>query len=206
MLLLIGTAVVALLLLRFAFDFTAGMPLLLSVPFWGLVVTSVGVAAVNLVSARLRNGEAQMSAATRAALLFAIPAGFLASSFDCTGLAASGCSPLCTFVKLGWIPLLAACCAALFFTGKRWLQTVITVAAFLPLAPHCVCYNVGNAWWIDRLGASPTCYAWGGAASLVALTALRAGGRVWPSLIVCAAIIGGSTAFFISHHYFQFPW
>ena len=77
---------------------------------------------------------------------------------------------------------------------------------FVPLWPHCLCFNVGNGWWIERVGASPTCYAWGFAASLVALGALGAGRREWLSLLVNGAIIGGATAFFVGHHYFHYPW
>jgi hypothetical protein len=76
----------------------------------------------------------------------------------------------------------------------------------VPLAPHCLCFNPGNGWWIERLGASPTCYAWGFVVSLIALSALGAGKRAWPSLLVNGAIIGGATAFFVGHHYFHFPW
>jgi len=86
------------------------------------------------------------------------------------------------------------------------MALIILLMIFVPLAPHCTCFNVGNGWWIERVGASPTCYAWGFTTSLIALGALRAGQRQWLSLLVNAAIIGGATAFFVGHHYFHFPW
>ena len=45
--------------------------------------------------------------------------------------------------------------------------------SFVPLVPHCVCYNVGNAWWIDRLGASPVCYGWGFVVTMLSLSCLQ---------------------------------
>jgi hypothetical protein len=83
----------------------------------------------------------------------------------------------------------------------------ITVMSLVPLYPHCVCYNAANAWWIDRLGASPECYVWGLMASVVAVGGLCAGGkRSLVSAVVSWSIIGGALAFFVGHHYFGFPW
>jgi hypothetical protein len=139
-------------------------------------------------------------------LVALIPLGFLASSLDCTGLSAQGCSPFCTFVKLIWIPLIAAVCVIHFFTrGAAWLTAIIAMS-FVPLAPHCVCYNLGNAWWIDRIGASPLCYVWGFVISIVAVGALRSGAHLYRALTVCLTIIAGASGFFVSHHYFHFPW
>ena len=202
--------VAAFLLGRFAVDFIKEMPALLAAPFVLLVAAALAVAAANIVAIHPRQAEAGGQAATsRAAmalLLLSVPLGFLASSLDCTGLSPQGCTPFCTFIKTAWIPALAVACAAYAKWRLPGLLSLAVLMSFVPLAPHCLCFNVGNGWWIERLGASPTCYAWGFAASLIAFGALAAGRREWLSLAVNAAIIGGATAFFVGHHYFHFPW
>jgi hypothetical protein len=202
--------IAAILLGRFAIDFIKEMPALLAAPFILLVVVTLGVAAMNILAAdrseptaRERTWSARL---TKALLLLSVPLGFLASSLDCTGLSLSGCTPFCTFIKTIWIPALALGCVAFATLRSPGLLALVLLMSFVPLAPHCLCFNVGNGWWIERLGASPTCYAWGFAASLIAVGALRAGKREWLSLIVNGAIIGGAMAFFIGHHYFHFPW
>src|SRR5581483_3063768 len=202
--------IAALLLGRFAIDFVHEMPAWLGVPFVLLVATALGVAAVNLSSVS-REEKAARAAVTsaRAAtglLLLSIPLGFLASSLDCTGLSLAGCTPFCTFIKTVWIPLLAA--ASVAYLQLRWpvLLTLMLAASAVPLVPHCLCFNPGNGWWIERLGASPTCYAWGFVVTLIAIGALSSGRRAWLALLVNGAIIGGATAFFVGHHYFHFPW
>jgi hypothetical protein len=202
--------IAALLLGRFAIDFMKEMPALLAAPFVLLVVVTLGVAAMNILAAdrsepiaRERTWPARLATVL---LLLSVPLGFLASSLDCTGLSLSGCTPFCTFIKTVWIPALALCGVAYATRRSPGLLALVLLMSFVPLAPHCICFNVGNGWWIDRLGASPTCYAWGFAASLIALGALRAGKHEWSSLLVNGAIIGGATAFFVGHHYFHFPW
>lgn len=193
----------ALLLVRFAIDFTAETSLLLAAPFWLLVLAALAVGLTNLVTGP---GPNSPSKASRIALLAAIPLAFFASSLDCTGLSAAGCSPYCTFIKTVWVPLIAIAAAAYFFTGRDWLLLLIPAMSLVPLAPHCVCYNVGNGWWIERLGASPVCYSWGSVVSVMSVGALRVSRRAWPTLLVCGAIIGGALSFFVGHHYFHFPW
>lgn len=205
-LLRVGLIISAVLLIRFAIDFAKEMKWWLAAPFWLLVIVALAAGVTNVF------GEGRLQAARgqrveeRTVLLAAIPLGFLASSLDCTGLSAQGCSPFCTFVKLVWIPLIAVVCAVYFFAGKQVWLAAIAAMSFVPLVPHCVCYNVGNAWWIDRLGASPLCYGWGFVVSVIAVGALRRATHLWPSLVVCFAVIAGSAGFFVSHHYFQFPW
>ncbi len=207
-LLRLGLVISAVLLIRFAIDFSDGMKWWLAAPFCVLVIVAVGVGAANVFDARAASVAARRPTGDtrRALLLAAIPLGFLASSLDCMGLSLQGCSPFCTFVKLVWIPLIALVCAVYFFRGKQVWLTAITVMSFVPLVPHCVCYNVGNAWWIDRIGASPVCYGWGFVVTVIAVGALRKATHLWPSLVVCLTIIGGATGFFVSHHYFQIPW
>ena len=201
-----GLIVAAALLIRFAIDFSNEMPALPAATFWLLVVASLAVGGANIIRAIRNDPPHPMAGWLRITFMAFIPLGFLASSLDCMGLSLMGCSPYCTFIKLIWVPLMAVVCAAYLFTEKGWMLTAITAMAFVPLVPHCICYNVGNGWWIVRLGASPMCYVWGFTVSIISVGALRAGRLAWPSLAVTGAIIAGALSFFISHHYFQFPW
>ncbi len=202
----LGVLISAILLIRFAVDFSIDMNWWLAAPFWLLVIAALAVSAVNAFSARKLALPSDSNLKAGALLLTLIPLGFFASSLDCTGLSLQGCSSFCTFIKLVWIPLIAAICVAYYLTGKPAWLTMIILSSFVALVPHCVCYNVGNGWWIDRLGASPLCYGWGFVVSINAVGALRRGTNHWPSLLVSLAIILGATTFFISHHYLHFPW
>lgn len=198
--------ITALLLSRFALDFSNELTATLAVPFWALVSATLGVALANLLVSRRIHAPDELSSRTRVALLAAIPLGFLASSLDCTGLSLSGCTPFCTFIKTIWIPLIAIGCVAEYILRSAPLRLAITVMALVPMIPHCLCFNVGNGWWIERLGASPMCYVWGLAVSVVAMSAMTSRKHILVSLGVVVTIIAGATGFFISHHYFHFPW
>ena len=201
-----GMLAAAFLLIRFAVDFGPSVRWWLATPFWVLVAAGLGVGAVNLFAASPGEYSSTTRRTSQALLLAAVPIGLFASSLDCSGLALAGCSPLCSFIKLVWIPLTGVGCAAYYLTRMKPMLMVMTLMSFLPLAPHCVCYNVANAWWIDRIGASPECYVWGFVVSMISLTALARGVRPWPSVAVCWTIIGGALAFFVTHHYVRFPW
>lgn len=204
-LLAVGLLAASALLIRFAIDFSAEMSPLLAAPFWLLVLATLLVAGANLWR---RPGDRNRKLAERARPLFlaAIPLAFIASSLGCMGLTLWGCTRGCSAIKLGVLPAVAIACAAYYIKRKGWMLTVIAALALATLVPHCLCYNVGNGWWIDRLGASPMCYAWGLAVTLVSVAALRTGWLIWPSLALCASIVVGSLAFFVSHHFFHFPW
>ena len=201
-----GLLIASVLLIRFALDFSNEMPPLFAVSFWALVLAALLIAAINLFLAK--NGKRVDAQASKgqALLLIAIPLGFLASTLDCMGLTLEGCTSYCTFVKLIWIPIMTLVCAVYFVTRKAWLITLIAVISFAPLVPHCICYNPGNGWWIDRLGASPVCYSWGFIVSMISVGALRPGAFFRPAIGVNYAIITGAIGFFITHHYFHFPW
>jgi hypothetical protein len=139
-------------------------------------------------------------------LLASIPLGFLASTLDCSGLMLEGCTPFCTVIKLFGIPLIEVLCVIYFFKPANGLLTTISAMSFVSLVPHCLCINVGNYWWIRHFGASPMCYVWGFVVTLIAVSAVKSGARLWFSVLVNSAIIGGALTFFISHHYFHFPW
>ena len=208
-LLRLGLVASAVLLIRFAIDFSEGMKWWLAAPFCVLVIFALGVGIASVFGAARSESVTRYQPrrdAKRALLLAAIPLGFLASSLDCMGLSLQGCSSFCTFVKLAWIPLIAASSLCYFIAGKQVWLTAMALMTFVTLVPHCVCNNVGNAWWIDRLGASPLCYGWGFVVSVLALGVLTKGATLWPSLVLCLTIIAGATGFFVSHHYFQIPW
>ena len=205
-LLRLGLVISAVLLIRFAIDFSEGMKWWLAAPFCLLVIVALEVGVANVFKAARTESVTAHPDAKRALLLMAIPLAFLASSLGCMGLSLRGCSPFCTLVKLIWIPLLAAMCAVYFFNGTQVWLNAIAVMSFVPLVPHCLCYNVGNAWWIDRIGASPLCYGWGFVVGIIVVGALRGVAGLWSSVVVCFTIIAGATGFFVSHHYFQFPW
>jgi len=193
-------------LIRFAIDLSAQMPLVISIPFWLLVTASLIVIACHIVFWNREGDNEPASKAGTGFFLASIPVAFWVSSLDCTGLSISGCSPFCTFIKLVWIPLIALTGAAVFFTRKRVLLTLILLMTFVPLVPHCVCYNAANAWWIDRAGNSPECFVWGFVVSLVAFGAMGREPRQWISSAIIISIIAGGLGFFIGHHFLGFPW
>jgi hypothetical protein len=202
---LTGLFLSAFLLIKFAIDFSAETTILLALPFWLLVLAALAVGFSNLF-VRQPSPSATHSKRSRLLLLVAMPLAFLASSLDCSGLSLMGCSPYCTFIKTTWIPLIAIASGAYYFVARSWLLFLLSVMSFAALVPHCVCYNMGNGWWIERLGASPVCYAWGFVVSMISIGALLAARRALPSLIISGAIICGALGFFVAHHYFHFPW
>jgi hypothetical protein len=195
------------LLLRFAIDFLAEGPWL-AVPFWGLTVFALTVMGMSIMSKPVTRAahHGNQARLVRALLLSFIPIGFLASSLDCTGLSVRGCSDFCTFIKLIWIPLIAIACAVCYKTSDERVPVMLLLMSFVPLFPHCVCYNAANGWWIDHIGASPECYVWGFVVSTLVLAALNSARRYIVTGAVSVAIIGGSMGFFVGHHYFRFPW
>lgn len=207
-----ATVIAAVLLVRFTIDFYIEMSWWLALPFSLLVAAALAVICLNLRA--MMSGEASARLATlatvstklRAALLLTVPLAFLASTLDCSGLEPRGCTPFCSLIKLVWIPLIGVVCAVYVFKPQDWLLVLIGLQALVTLLPHCVCTNVGNGWWIARLGSSPMCYVWGFTVYVISATAIKSGRLPLLSLAVNAAIIGGALTFFISHHYFHFPW
>jgi hypothetical protein len=197
----------AVLLLRFAVDFNA-QGALLAVPFWGLVVFALIVMGLNALSNTpvSSNEESNTDRRMMALLLISVPVAFLASSLDCTGLSLRGCSPFCTIIKLVWIPLVAIVCAAYYLTRDGRGLVALSIISYVPLIPHCICYNVANGWWIDRIGASPECYSWGFVVTSLVVGSLAAGMRYSVTIGVSLLIVAGSMGFFVAHHYFRFPW
>jgi hypothetical protein len=191
----------AVLLGRFAVDFSTEF-VWLAAPFCLLVVASLGLSAANLVA----SPAPAPHRAVRAGLAALVPLAFVAASLGCMGLTLEGCSPFCTFVKFVWIPVVAVVAAATAAARRWWLLAALAAGAVVPLAPHCICYNAANGWWIDQLGASPTCYTWGAMVAVIAVSVLGTGARPVVSLLLSGAIVGGALSFFVGHHYFHFPW
>ncbi|PYP86432.1 MAG: hypothetical protein DMF61_13180 [Blastocatellia bacterium AA13] len=201
-----GVALCSVLLLRFAWDLTARTSLLLGGPFWVLVLASLAIAATNLIGVRRNTEGGSVGRGYRIFFLAAIPLGFFASSLDCTGLSLSGCTPFCTFVKSGWAPAIGLVAAAYYWFARPALLALIALMSLIPIAPHCLCYNPANAWWINAIGRSPECYSWGLMVSVIAISSLRWNRNPFASMTICLMVIGGSTAFFVGHHYFGIPW
>ena len=112
LLLCAGYFLAAALLLKFAWDFSGG-PAALALPLWLLVITAAVALTLNTAAVWKGGVIDRYDGRLLPALMLSIPLGFLASSLDCTGLAAKGCTPFCTFVKVAWVPLMAA--AALLY-------------------------------------------------------------------------------------------
>jgi hypothetical protein len=196
----------AILLGRFAIDFANDMPVVLAVPFSLLVLAALGVAAWNIRQIFQSPDQQPIKQPMRIALLGAIPLSFWAASLDCSGLSWQGCTPFCTFIKVAWIPLIAVVAIISIFVESHWLLMLLSGMSWVTLVPHCLCFNVGNGWWIERMGASPMCYVWGFVVTLIGVSALKSRSQVWFSILICGAILSGAFGFFISHHYFHFPW
>ena len=209
----LGWVVSAVLMIRFAIDFASRMSWWLVIPFCVLVIASLGLSLANVLSFRARKDSSVDSRPREekgnigwGLLLAAIPISLLASSLDCTGLSPYGCSPFCTFIKLVWVPVIAGLCVAYSMLGSPVWLTLINIATFVALIPHCVCYNVGNGWWINILGASPLCYGWGFLVSVLVIGAIRSRANLGLSLLISLTIVIGAIGFFVSHQYFQYPW
>src|SRR5438034_11311383 len=91
-----GLVVSAVLLIRFAIDFSEGMKWWLAAPFCLLVIVALAVGVANVFGGPTSESETPRRDARPALLLAAIPIGFLASSLGCMGLSPQGCSPFCT--------------------------------------------------------------------------------------------------------------
>lgn len=182
------------LLARFAWDFARGMHPLLGIP-------SALLSFAAIVACVLSHGRERSPPGRRAALLATavVPLGFLASTLDCAGLSIEGCTTVCTLQKVIVLPAIVL--AALLRRPR-----VVLGLSLAMLVPHCICLNVVNEWWMHALGASPMCFAWGFVAAVLGTATLEGRGKAWLSLGATYASVLGSTAFFVGHHLFHFPW
>jgi hypothetical protein len=205
-LLLASVAASAVLLVRFAISFF-GEGLFLAAPLAVLAAATLTLAGAEAVAASRANLVSETARGIKKGIMLGmIPLAFLGSSLGCSGLAPRGCTPFCTFIKLIWIPAIALAAITYYFISKTWLLFVVALMAWVPMVPHCACYNVVNGWWIDRIGKSPECYVWAFVVSAILIGTLQSGRYVAPALVISTLVVGGSLTFFVSHHYFHYPW
>ena len=208
-----GTVLTSLLLIRFTVDFARSASPILTIPFAVLVLAALALswsygfaqfknAADNQ---RLSPGSSKNRKAF-ALLLVMMPMGIVASALDCTGFSIAGCTPICTLLKTTWLPVLILLGMVFWFSEEWYTLALLTASVLVFAVPHCVCYNFGNGWWIDRIGVSPVCYAWGMMVSLISIGGIATGRWILHAILINSAIISGATAFFVGHHYFKYPW
>ncbi|HEY6349564.1 MAG TPA: hypothetical protein VI636_09165 [Candidatus Angelobacter sp.] len=180
---------------------------LLPLPLWLFFFASLGMIAANLLSAfRPLQSQRQINRWIRAALVLAIPIGFLGASLDCMGLSLSGCTPTCMFLVRVWSPLVAIAAVAYLVSEKSWLLSVITLLTLVYLIPNCRCYNPMNAWWLEHFRRSPACFGASYWVSLIAVAALLWRRFALASAVTCWIINMVLLAFFIGHHFYRIPW
>lgn len=194
------------IVVRGAYDLSRLDPLL-PFPVWLFFFFSFGLILANVLSAFERSrSQNQISPWIRAALILAIPAGFLGAALDCMGLALSGCSPACMFLVRGWFHLTVIAAVAYLVMGRSWLLVSITLLSFVYLIPNCVCYNPMNAWWLHHLHRSPACFGAGYWVSLIAVAALLWKRFTLAAAVTCWIINLVLLAFFVGHHFYHIPW
>ena len=194
------------IVVRATYDLSRLHPLL-PLPLWLFFFFSFGLILANVLRAfESPVHQQEINPWVGAALLLAVPAGFLGAALDCMGLALSGCNPVCMFLVRGWFHLIIIASAAYLVMGRRWLLLSITVMSFVYLIPNCICYNPMNAWWLQHLNRSPACFGAGYWVGLIAITALLWRRFTLASAVTCWTINLALLAFFVGHHFYHIPW
>ncbi len=179
---------------------------LFTYPAWGVFLFAFGIAGANVLRAWRGGPAREVPRWARAALVLAIPTAFVASVLDCMGLSFLGCTDLCNvFARVG-TPALALLAFVHYFTADRVTLGLLTTLPLVFLYPNCLCRNPINRDWIDWLGQSPACFGSAFGASLIALAALHGGALVRLSVVATWTIVVGMLAFFVGHHYYDYPW
>jgi hypothetical protein len=205
-LLALGLLPAAVLLGRLAWDL-GGLGPWLAVPIWIFYGSFLVLGSAHALAAlRGKEASAPLSTAKRVALGVVIPVSFLASMLDCMGLAFVGCTSICGFLMQIWAPFVGVLAVVHVLTGRRGVLVVMNAAIFLFVVPNCLCSNPINRPWIELLGQSPACYAGSFGVSLVALGALRSG--KWTALSIAVTWLAtlAMLAFFVGHHFYDYPW
>lgn len=203
-LLAVGLAAGAVLLGRLAFDIGR-----LGIGFAVTIWTFYGVFVVigsGLVVAALRGRHAAVGRGARTALVLAIPGALLGTTLSCMGLTFIGCTPVCGFLMKAWSPLLSVLVLLFLVTRRDALLVATSALAFVLLVPNCVCRNPANSYWLNLLGESPACYAAAFGVIVLSLGALRTGRWVAGTIAVAWGAVTVMLAFFVGHHFFDFPW
>ena len=205
-LLFVGLIPAAILLGRLTWDL-GSLGVLLAIPIWIFYLGFLALASAHaILTARGAVREEPRGAGVRYGLALVVPVAFLASILDCMGLEFTGCTASCTFLMQIWAPLIGLGALSFAVTGVTGLLTALSAAALLFVIPNCVCYNPINGPWIDLLGKSPACYAGSFGVTLVALGALRTGRLALPSLLLTWLATLAMLAFFVGHHFYDYPW
>jgi hypothetical protein len=204
-LLTLGFVLASALLARLVYDFgrLSGVFLMLVLGFY-LVFLVVGLRQVR--AAWSLAGPAVLTGRQRLGLALAVPVGLLGSVVDCMGLSFEGCSPVCAGLTRFVAPSVALLALLHGWSGARTSRISALALAFLLLVPNCRCRNPANAFWIDFLGLSPACFLSGFAVTVVALGALFTGRYTRISLALAWGTNAVLAAFFVGHHYFDWPW
>lgn len=161
----------------------------------------LGFAGVAIARAEL--SPVKVSGWMRAMFIGAVPLAFVIMSFSCSGNPFTGCSDVCSIVRMTVVPL-TLFSLILGVHDRRFYAYAIGLCA-LGLMPHCICDNFVNHSWIAWLGVSPMCYYFPFCVALVAVTGLCG---VYPRLCLlasagstCAAALLGA-----GHQLFSWPW
>jgi hypothetical protein len=136
----------------------------------------------------------------------AIPCGFLASSLGCMGIELAGCTTMCNLLTRGAIPLTFIIAIVYVLAPRAWLLMLLACASLVFLIPNCRCDNVINHRWIHLLGLSPACFSLGVTIAMTSIAAISTGRRFWISAGLGWSAVSACFAFFIAHHYFDYPW
>lgn len=205
-LLLFALLVSSVLLGRLTLDLSA-LAVVLAIAIWGFYLGFLAVAGANTALA-LRRSRSTRELGTRArlALALAVPCAYLASVLDCMGLSFHGCTSACSVLTRGVAPVVGGLVVLYGFTAKQGFLVGALALSFGLLVPNCVCYNPVNAFWIDLWGRSPACFGGSFGVTLLAISALHTRRFVVPSLVLAWGVVIAMLAFFVGHHYFDYPW
>jgi hypothetical protein len=155
---------------------------------------------------RAQEAGAEPSNALRWSLALTVPLAFLAAAMDCMGLSFAGCTSACGLLMHFGAPATAAGTLLFAATGARGWILASNLLALGFFVPNCTCRNPVNRWWMDLFGRSPACYASGVAVFLIASTALATRRRLVPAALLAWGVVASTFAFWIGHHYFDWPW
>lgn len=204
----LGLLLAAVLVVRLALDFTQLAPGI-GVVVWLFAAAFLGLVGAQASAAwRAPRGATrpELSRAARAGLALSIPFALAGSQLDCMGTIFAGCHPACGFLSSKLAPAVALAALLHAFAGWGGFALAALVLAFPLLVPNCTCRNPVNAYWIELLGKSPACYASSFAVVLTATSALLTRRLVVPALVLCWSVVAVLAAFWVGHHYFDWPW
>lgn len=204
-LLTLGFVLAAVGLGRLVYDLgrTSTLFLLIVLCFFGVFVA---LAYRQLRAAWSLEPPAVLARGPRLGLALAAPVGLLGSVLDCMGLSFHGCSPVCAGLTRFVAPAVALLAVLAGWSGARGWRVSALALAFVLLVPNCTCRNPVNRFWIDLIGLSPACFLSGFTVTLVALAALGTGRFTRGSLALAWGANAVLAAFFVGHHYYDWPW